>query len=199
MVKLPTSWQEWKSVVENACDENNHRWQKKDAVQLFQKFGLQDRACPVHCECGVIQYLQTKHCDSWDNVSVFGYIGVSKLSCSACRVWIEAFNELGGPKFYTRGSHGKWYWPWGMPMAEGPLKEKMREKVLDEYIMQLEQKGKIKKRASSDSSGAIPSGAEHNISTTRLQSAQARADAAVQESGGDMELFFDASVADVVG
>jgi len=84
-------------------------------------------------------------------------------------------------------------------MAEGPLKEKMREKVLDEYIMQLEKKGKIKKRASSDSSGTILSGAEHNISTTQLQSAEARAQAAVQEFGGDLDRFFDASVADVVG
>ncbi|RPA91671.1 hypothetical protein L873DRAFT_1794729 [Choiromyces venosus 120613-1] len=198
IVKLPTSREKWKSFLEDACDEHN-RWQGKDAVKLFQKFGLWERECPVHCECGLIQYLQTKHCDSWDNVPAFSYIGVSKLSCSACRVWIEAFNELGGPKFYSRGSHGKWYWPWGMPMAEGPLKEKMTEKVLDEYITQLEEKGKIKKRAGSDGSGAIPSGAEHKISITRSQSAKARGDAAVQESGGDLRGFLKARVPRLVG
>ncbi|KAG0124159.1 hypothetical protein HOY82DRAFT_618254 [Tuber indicum] len=130
IVKLPTSLEEWKSFLEDACDQDG-RWQRKDAQVLFQRFGL------------------------WEP----DYIGVSKLSCSACRVWREAFNELGGPKFYTRGSHGKWYWPWGMSMAEGPLKEKMTEKVLDEYITHLEKKGRIKKRAGLDSSGAIPSGA----------------------------------------
>ncbi|KAG0129701.1 hypothetical protein HOY82DRAFT_650933 [Tuber indicum] len=145
IVKLPTSREKWKSFLEDACDEHN-RWHAKDAMKLFQKFGLWERKCPVHCECGLIQCLQTKYCDSWDNVPAFSYIGVSELSCSACRVWIEAFNELGGPKFYTRGSHGKRYWPWGMPMAEGPLK-KMSEKVLDEYITHLERKGRIKKRA----------------------------------------------------
>ena len=185
IVNLPASKDEWKSFLVDVCHEKI-RWQEKDALKLSQKFEEWERECPIHCECGLIQYLQTKHCDSWDNVAAFSYIGVSKLSCSACRVWIEAFNELGGPKFYTRGSHGKWYFPWGMPMPEGPLKEKMREKVWDQYITQLEDKGKIRKRSGLDSSGAIPSGAEHKISDDRKQNADAEGDAAVQESGGDL-------------
>jgi hypothetical protein len=190
-VKLPASQNEWKSFLKVASGEEG-AWQEDDARKLFKKFGSLERECPVHCECGLIQYLQTKHGDSWDNVPAFSYIGVSKLSCSACRVWIEAFNELRGPKFYTRGSHGKWYFPWGMPMAEGPLKEKMREKVLNEYITQLEDEGKIKKRAGSDSSGAISSGAEDNIGSDRRQSADAWADAEVQESGGDPQGYLKA-------
>jgi len=77
-------------------------------------------------------------------------------------------------------------------MAEGPLKEKMREKVLNEYITQLEDEGKIKKRAGSDSSGAISSGAEDNIGSDRRQSADAWADAEVQESGGDPQGYLKA-------
>ncbi|KAG0634368.1 hypothetical protein HOY80DRAFT_533270 [Tuber brumale] len=195
-VKLPASKDEWKSFLKIASGEENP-WQEDDARKLFKKFGSQEREFPVHCECGLIQYLQTKHRDSWDNVPAFSYIGVSKLSCSACRVWIEAFNELGGPNFYTRGSHGKWYFPWGMPMAEGPLK-KMREKVLNEYITQLEDEGKIKKRAGSDSSGAISSGAEDNIGDDRSQSADARLKAAVQESGGDPLGFIKVNVPGLV-
>ncbi|KAG0131795.1 hypothetical protein HOY82DRAFT_484641, partial [Tuber indicum] len=192
-VKLPASEDEWKSFLKVASGEEGP-WQEEDARKLFKKFGSRERECPVHCECRLIQYLQTKHGDSWDNVPAFSYIGVSKLSCSACRVWVEAFNELGGPKFYTRGSHGKWYFPWGMPMAEGPLKEKMRIKVLNEYITQLEDEEKIKKRAGSDSSGAISSGAEDNMGDDRRQSADARVDAAVQESGGDPLGFLKARV-----
>ncbi|KAG0136921.1 hypothetical protein HOY82DRAFT_620766 [Tuber indicum] len=191
-VKLPASEDEWKSFLKVASGEEGP-WQDDDARKLFKRFGSREWECPVHCEYGLIQYLQTKHGDSWDNVPAFSYIGVSKLSCSACRVWIEAFNELQGPKFYTRGSHGKWYFPWGMPMAEGPLKEKMREKVLNEYITRLVDKGKIE-RAGSDSSGAISAGAEDDIGSDRRQSADAWANAEVQESGGDLVGFLKARV-----
>ncbi|RPA93139.1 hypothetical protein L873DRAFT_1816470 [Choiromyces venosus 120613-1] len=183
IVILPTSQEQWKSLLEAACGQPG-QCQRNDARKLFQRFGSRARKCPVHCECGLIQYLQTKHCDSWDNVPAFSYIGVSKLSCSACRVWIEAFNMLGGPKFYTRGSHGKWYWPWVMPtMGVGSLRENMAGMVLDEYLMQLEKKEQIK-RAGSDSSGASPSGAEHGVSNTDEQSIRVEAAAAVQEAGG---------------
>ncbi|KAG0126358.1 hypothetical protein HOY82DRAFT_628352, partial [Tuber indicum] len=194
-VKLPASKDEWKSFLKVACSEEG-LWQEDDARKLFKKFGSRERECPVYCECGLIQYLQTKHGDSWDNVPAFSYIGVSKLSCSACRVWIEAFNELGGPKFYTRGSHGKWYFPWGMPMAEGPLNQMMREKVLNEYITQLEVDKKIKR--GSDSSGAILSGAEDDISDGRRQSDDARVDTQVQESGGDPLGYLQAGLLSLV-
>jgi len=66
-----------------------------------------------------IQYLKRNQEDARANVPPFNYIGVSKLSCSPCHMWIEAFNELGGRQYYTRGCHGKWYWPWGMPAVGG--------------------------------------------------------------------------------
>jgi len=40
---------------------------------------------------------------------------------------MEASNEVGQPKFYTRASDGKWDWPWAMPMAEEPLREVIAE------------------------------------------------------------------------
>jgi hypothetical protein len=43
------------------------------------------------------------------------YIGVSKLSCSLCSNYIDAFNEVRREKIVTKGSHGKaypgWFWP----------------------------------------------------------------------------------------
>ena len=46
------------------------------------------------------------------------YVGVSKLSCTMCSHYINAFNEVCGQKIVTKGSHGKaypaWFWP-GFP------------------------------------------------------------------------------------
>ncbi|KAG0644523.1 hypothetical protein HOY80DRAFT_870677, partial [Tuber brumale] len=113
-VKLPASSEEWKAFLEVACHKR-YDFQKPRLVELAKTFGSNKWVCPVHCECGLIIYLQTRQSNQWDHVPPFNYIGVSKLSCSACRIWIEAFNERSVRKFYTRGSHGKWYWPWGMP------------------------------------------------------------------------------------
>jgi len=88
----------------------------------------------VHCECALIHHLGTKDGSNWDNVPPFNYIGVSKLSCSTCHLWVEALNDQGGRKFYTRGSHGKWYWPWVMPEAGEALKESLAKKVSELYI-----------------------------------------------------------------
>ena len=115
-----------------------------------------------------MKYLINRHNDSWDNIPAFNYLGVSKLSCSACRIWLESFNQGSESKFYTKGSHGKYYWPWGMPtvevplgevMAEGPsqesmpkrpLKETMSEKLAEEYVT-YKTKKKKKHDARSDS------------------------------------------------
>jgi len=55
--------------------------------------------------------------DYWRGIPAFSYIGVSKLSCRPCNLWIKCHNELSPSKFYTRGCHGKWYWPWGLPKS----------------------------------------------------------------------------------
>jgi len=52
---------------------------------------------------------------TWGGVPVFSYIGVSKLSCTPCQLWIQGYNALPGPSLYTRGNHGKWYRGWLMP------------------------------------------------------------------------------------
>ncbi|KAG0137756.1 hypothetical protein HOY82DRAFT_647110 [Tuber indicum] len=138
-IKLPASQEEWKFFLKTACGEHDDDdGLEASAVELLKMFGSEEWVCPVHCECGLIQYLQTKQGCNWDNVPAFGYIGVSKLTCSPCRIWMETFNEPSGPQFYTRGSHGKWYWPWGAPtveeslVVEESLERKMAENVLKE-------------------------------------------------------------------
>ncbi|KAG0634242.1 hypothetical protein HOY80DRAFT_1099887 [Tuber brumale] len=128
----------------------------------------------------------TRHGDSWDNVPPFSYIGLSKLSCGACRLWLEAFNKVGQWTFYTRGSHGKWYWPWGMPTAEESLgevtaressgevswekslRETMAGKISREYIKYLKERELY--RSGSDSSSASLRGGKQQLSNTHMKS-----------------------------
>ncbi|RPA93212.1 hypothetical protein L873DRAFT_1793772 [Choiromyces venosus 120613-1] len=188
-VKLPASPEEWKSFLEVACHKR-YDFQKTHAVELAEHFGSSKWVCPVHCECGLIQYLRTRQGNQWDHIPPFSYIGVSKLSCSACRIWIEALNERSGQKFYTRGSHGKWYWPWGIPRAEGPVVGVMARKVLDECLTYLAS-GKHQ-RSGSESSGASSDGAEHRLSDDQRKDAKAGCAAIVQDLGGSGFAFFEA-------
>lgn len=71
----------------------------------------------VHCECALIIYL---HNSQEEKFRTYNYIGTSKLSCSACEAWIQAFNSSMVPdakKYHTRGTHNKWYSTWVMPPA----------------------------------------------------------------------------------
>ncbi|KAG0641770.1 hypothetical protein HOY80DRAFT_710529 [Tuber brumale] len=179
-VKLPASSEEWKAFLEVACHKR-YDFQKPRVVELAKTFGSNKWVCPVHCECGLIIYLQTRQSNQWDHVPPFNYIGVSKLSCSACCIWIEAFNERSVRKFYTRGSHGKWYWPWGIPRAEGPLVGLMAQKVLDKYLDLAVQK---LLRSGSESSGASSDGAEHGLSDDHEKDAEAVGATIVQSRGG---------------
>ncbi|KAG0124781.1 hypothetical protein HOY82DRAFT_633631, partial [Tuber indicum] len=187
-VKLPASTEEWKSFVDVACHKR-YDFRKAHAVELVEKFGSRQWVCPVHCECALIQYFHSRRGDQWDRVPPVNYIGVSKLSCSACHIWIEAFNDRSGRKFYTGGSHGKWYWPWGVPRAEGPAVELMVQRVRDKYLGPAIQK---LVRAGSESSGASSNGVEHGLSDDHRKDARAVHDAIMQDHGGSRIEVLDA-------
>lgn len=83
----------------------------------------------VHCECALVAYFH-----QLSDPPAFNYLGVSKLSCGACNSWIMAYNEtLGkaGLRYYTAGTHGKWYFPWAIPpaLATEELKKEMSKIV----------------------------------------------------------------------
>ncbi|KAG0136913.1 hypothetical protein HOY82DRAFT_535995 [Tuber indicum] len=191
-VKLPASPEEWKSFVDFACHKR-YDFRKTHAAELVEKFGSRKWVCPVHCECALIQHFHSRHGNKWDNVPPFSYIGVSKLSCSACHIWIEAFNDRSGRKFYTRSSHGKWYWPWGVPRAEGPAVELMVQMVRDKYLGPAIQ---MLQRAGSDSSGASSDGAEHGLTDDHRKDAEAVGDAIMQDHGGSRFGVLDAMYPD---
>ena len=149
---LPQSQPEWLSVLQGILKNpiGQGHWALETARQLLEE---EDRprggVLHVHCECALIHRLMTKDGSNWDNVLPFNYIGVSKPSCSACYLWIEAFNDQGGRKFYTRGSHGKWYWPWVMPESGEDLKQRLMEKVSKLYL-------KFEDSSNPDTAGARP-------------------------------------------
>jgi len=195
IVQLPASPEEWGSFLE-AAFRKHYDFQITRSVELAEEFGSKNWVCPVHCECGLIQYLHTREGDQCDHVPPFNYIGFSKLSCSACRIWIETFNNWGGWKFYTSGSHGKWFWPWGIPIADGPLVGLMAQKVIDKYldlaVRGLQRSDSESKRASSD-------GAEHHLSDDHRKDAIVVNDAIVEGHGGSWLGLFNAMYRDARG
>ncbi|RPB03407.1 hypothetical protein L873DRAFT_1786861 [Choiromyces venosus 120613-1] len=186
-VELPASLEDWKSFLEAACGKR-YDFQKTHAVELVEMFGSGKWVCPVHCECGLIQYLQARQGNQWDNIPPFSYIGVSKLSCSACRIWMEASNKQSRRKFYTRGSHGKWYWPWGVPGGGGVVNV-MAQKVLDEYLAYLMDQKLL--RSYSESTDASSDGAQHHLSDDQQNNNRAAAVARMQAHGAPGFGYFD--------
>jgi len=193
-IELPESQEQWEGFLRVAAAKVLPE-QGDDALGLAEKFKKNIRLCSPHCECALIQYLTTRHGDSWDNVSAFSYIGVSKLSCSACRVWLEAFNEVGLREFYTRGSHGKWYMPWAMPrakessgevMLEESLGETIAAKISREYIKYLN--GRALYKSGLDSCGLSLSGGKNHLSDDRTASIIAKIAARRREAGGTIGL-----------
>ena len=106
---------------------------------------------------------------------------------------MEAFNELSGRKFYTRGSHGKWYWPWGIPTAQGSLPGLVAQKILDKYFHLAVQK---LQRSGSESSGMSANGAEYGLSDDHLKDAKAVNAAILQSHGGSKLGVLDAMYPD---
>lgn len=132
-ISYPSSADGWRLVINDVCQKNSAtpQWLEKEANRLAKRFPAgHERGSEgsgsvaetsasylgmVHCECALIAFLETDTANRWSAIPPFSYIGVSKLSCRACHCWIKAFNALGGRKYYTRGSHSKWYFSWAMP------------------------------------------------------------------------------------
>lgn len=191
-IELPKSHEQWEHFLRVAAAKKLP-WQEDDALGLAERFEKNICVCSPHCACALTQYLTTRHGDSWDNVPAFSYIGVSRLSCGACRVWFEALNEVGQQRFYTRGSHGKWYMPWAIPrakessekvMLEESLGEAIAAKISREYIKNLKDRGCYK--SGSDSSDESLSWGKSHLSDDRRESVICRIAARQREVGGTM-------------
>jgi len=93
--------------------------------------------------------------ENWGGVPAFTYITVSKLSCAPCQLWIEGYNSLPGPSFYTRGNHGKWYWPWMMPeLNKEHLGAGIVDKISVAYLNYCRSKHRLRKLSDGSTSGS---------------------------------------------
>jgi len=179
-VQLPNSKEQWVSIL-RTISLKAFQWQGGVASKLLAMLHEPQEDCTVHCECSLIRHLGIKDGSEWDNVPPFHYIGVSKLSCSACHLWIKAFNKVFEHKFYTRGSHGKWCWPWGMAEVEG-VQMGLVKRVCDEYRAHLRERGLV--RSDSDSDGPDSSeGEKPGPSTDEMTSFRVTVNTRVQKYG----------------
>lgn len=150
-VTLPSSIDEWESTVDYVCagkELATADWARKQAIELAGHYD-DSYLCVTHCECSLIAHLEATH----TKTPAFSYIGISKLSCRACMLWIAAFNRRAGRQYVTRGTYGKWYWPWtapeGLAHSEAALMAKM---VRAECVRFINASGHF--RAGSDSTDA---------------------------------------------
>ncbi|KAG0132193.1 hypothetical protein HOY82DRAFT_669559 [Tuber indicum] len=110
-ILLPVSQDHWMSILE-AISPGHKDSHSKGASLLVKAFHPTQLLCPIHCECKIIQHLEAKHDNKWDLVPPFSYIAGSKPSCASCKIWIEAFNRLGGRQFCVGASCRWWDWAW---------------------------------------------------------------------------------------
>lgn len=71
----------------------------------------------VHCECALARELDDRCVEDGSNIAV-RHIGVSKLSCLPCKVYIAVLG-----RFQTRGSHGAVDIPWSTPSGKPPARD----------------------------------------------------------------------------
>lgn len=128
-------------------------WLDRDAADLASHYSQSTSySCPIHCECSLIAHLE-KNRDAQNCTPAFSYIGVSKLSCLPCSLWICAFNKRGGRQYRTRGSHGKWCWPWGAPPGLKFDTAALTTYVQAEYLQFMQAAGRFKPRSNGPTSG----------------------------------------------
>ncbi|KAA8913392.1 hypothetical protein FN846DRAFT_988545 [Sphaerosporella brunnea] len=127
-VTLPTSKDAWATLIDTALNSAKPlkpiepQVIQNTVVALSTRFSDKSVSCEIHCECKILQRFTT----TAYKIKPINYIGVSKLSCIGCAAVFDSYNELQnsrGHRFYTRGAHGKWYFPWFLPKVGGGVKQ----------------------------------------------------------------------------
>ncbi|KAG0642757.1 hypothetical protein HOY80DRAFT_998275 [Tuber brumale] len=156
---------QWDAVVHCECSFVMYLMaMREQAAQRCAGSGSRERAQML----GIVKEDQLRHsspglsaCTDVHNKAETGstgtYLGVSKLSCRACDLWLKYFNDLHYPRFYTRGRHGKWYWPWAVPEFESDrLGKSMLQMISEEYIEHVRVLGHLLGSSDSSNAGAPP-------------------------------------------
>ncbi|KAF8416745.1 hypothetical protein EV426DRAFT_396420 [Tirmania nivea] len=162
---LPTNEDAWEAVLNDLfesanvdpTDQSFVAESAKHAWLRYRPKRAKLKRCPIHCEVALVQHYH----QSSSIVPPLCYIGVSKLSCLCCHLFLREFAKETKKNFKTRGTHSKIYYPWGFPelgaldgALEGRIQEQMATEIAIHAAHQLMEKGKVRSRATSDSSGA---------------------------------------------
>jgi len=70
-------------------------------------------------------------------------------------MYIEASNNHGRNKFYTRGSHHKWYFPWALPSSKPQVVEAFHDSITRYIANMLSKSGGARPRRLSDEGQAL--------------------------------------------
>jgi nucleic acid/nucleotide deaminase of polymorphic system toxin len=149
---LPSSLAQWEMLSNEILAAHDARKNAK-----FRLATVPAAPTTVHCECALIAFL---HNNSKQYSQIFPYIGVSKLSCSLCYNWIEAYNnEPNRPKFYTKGCHGKCYSSWKSPTfakvhTQKRIDERFTKILQKEFCDRLVDRGLARSRSESDTNAS---------------------------------------------
>jgi OTT_1508-like deaminase len=137
---IPQKRDEWQTLMDSVLeDRNKYKADSDDTLESLQSIvfdhchKMEERGLEVtnlvHCECKLALYFLKQH---RNQPRPYSYIGVSKLSCRGCNIFLSAVNKVFGSNFLTKGCHHKWYYPWRFP----PLTER-RARVAQEMYKQL--------------------------------------------------------------
>lgn len=97
--------------------------------EIFRKALMQKN--PIqHCEYLLVAYLL---CQGF--IPPISHIEVSKLSCKACFLWLQAVRKVTGYKFDTQRCHNKWYHNWSAPALKG---SKYKQKIDMNFLGKIE-------------------------------------------------------------
>ncbi len=91
-------------------------------------------------------------------VPAIPYVGVSKLSCSLCNSYFEAYRTVTGQGIRTRATHGQMV-PWRCPsLGDQAVDEEVRSELSTKLrILLVDNVDRYWKRASLSSQSATPS------------------------------------------
>lgn len=115
---LPDTQPAWLALLQDICANAPELVEKpallaKVSATLHDKISGDDQDPCVHSECALVAHYELHR--GREGPPPFSYIGVSKLCCMPCHLWLQALSERTGRNYYTRGSHGKWYRGWRAP------------------------------------------------------------------------------------
>ncbi|KAJ9350539.1 hypothetical protein DTO027B9_6931 [Paecilomyces variotii] len=127
-IHIPQTPKEWETVLEKALSARNRNdaggleSQPKvmnmsvinnDTAYMAQQVLNQDLV--VHCETKILLHIAKTERENPRLAKAYSYVGVSKLSCQGCHCFFLTYNRIHDTRYYTRGTHGKSYWPWQFP------------------------------------------------------------------------------------